>query len=105
MEFNAPGFRRVRVDSAGESSFVIESVAGFVTASTRECGDCLPGLPEAMVARVLAAQGATFTDLLFDRTVVRVARGYRPRDTSAPYKGSKWNRPPAKRAQIGRAHV
>jgi len=45
----------------------------------------LIGRSELTVATALRAEGATFVDLENDRTEVRVARGYRPRDTSVPY--------------------
>ena len=76
--------RRIRVHLRNEC-FVIETEHGRVVKCTGEYGDSYLGRDELIVAAELREAGATFVDLVNDRTEVKVARGYRSRDTSVPY--------------------
>lgn len=79
--------RKIRVHIPTESTFVIESYDGIVQLCTRGFeARHLPshphgfvGMRESVVAMRLRMVGAIFVDL-DSRTVVRVGRGYRPRD-------------------------
>lgn len=62
----------------------------------------LLGKSEEWTAWYLRLFGCTFTDL-DDRTLVRVARGYRSRDTSVPYVSPR--KPHARAAKPGPAPV
>jgi len=77
--------RRIRVHIGHEPTFVIEAEHGFITSCSRTRGEPVIGRNESDVAEEYRALGATFVDLVNDRTEIRVARGYRPRDTSVPF--------------------
>jgi hypothetical protein len=109
--------RRIRVHLPGVSTFIVGTSDGIVVECSRpECGDQYLGADESVVAAELRAEGATFVDLDHDRTEVRVARGYRARDTSVPYSSPRKPSPrkgplaklppdapkPAKRAKPGK---
>ena len=81
--------RVIRVHLPGYPSFVLVSRDGVVVEVTSDEAKTLLGRQETDVATKLRAAGATFVDLLHEKTVVRVARGYRSRDTSVPYGGKK----------------
>jgi hypothetical protein len=81
--------RVIRVHLPGYATFVLVSRDGVVVEVTGDEAKTLLGRAEVDVARTLRNAGATFTDLINDRTVVKVARGYRSRDTQVPYGGKQ----------------
>lgn len=72
---------RVHLAEVG-STFVIVSRYGQVVDVSLETQRWVVGRPDRVVAGFYRRRGASFVDLLAERAVVRVARGYRSRDTS-----------------------
>lgn len=74
---DANGYRRIRVHLAPYSTFVVECDAGRIIAVTSDEFRHLLDRDQAEVARELRERGATFVDLINEKTIVRPARGYR----------------------------
>lgn len=71
------GYRRIRIHLAPYSTFVLECDAGRIIACTSDEFRHLLDRDQAEVARELKQRGATFVDLINEKTIVRPARGYR----------------------------